>query len=69
MSIKQCVEPESTRPVAEANEAEGRETEMERESEFAKAAALRRTIVGASLELSQPSGDAGGGLLTLFPPR
>jgi len=78
VSIKQWVEPQSTKPVvgsskAEAEgiaevraEAEVREMEMIRESGSDKAVALSRIFGGSPLESSQPSG---GGLLTLLTPR
>jgi len=77
--MKQCVDPQSTKPVVgrsdtteeteEETELESRETEMMRESGSNKAAALSQIFGRSPLELSEPSGGGGGGLLNLLTPR
>jgi len=77
--MKQCVDPQSTKLVVgrsdtteemeEETESESRETEMMRELGSDKAAALSRIFGRSPLELSQPSGGGGGGLLNLLTPR
>ena len=66
--MKQCVEPESTKPVADNDRYKGNSTGRVRESGLESAAALRRTSGSALLEFPQPSGGAEvRGLLTLLP--
>jgi len=69
VSIKQWVEPQSTKLVVGSSEAEVRETEMIRELGSDKAVALSRTFGGSPLESSQPSRGGGRGLLTLLTPQ
>src|ERR1700682_2124846 len=66
-SQKQGVDPEFTKPDAKKCSEDGSETGICKEEESAKAAALSLTSIGSLLELSQPSGSVGRGLLTLFP--
>ena len=68
--MKQCEEPESTKPVAEKHGRDGKETGINRESGSERAAALSRTFLYRRVlpELTQPlDGTESEGLLTLLP--